>query len=67
MEVAIERVKKQVEPKAWQVFDFCTMKEWPAAKVAHHLHLFRPQVYYLNKKVSGLIRNEVETLRTAGE
>jgi RNA polymerase sigma-70 factor (ECF subfamily) len=67
MEVAIERVKRQVEPKEWQVFDFCTTKQWAAGKVAQHLNLFRPQVYYLNKKVTGLIRNEVEKLRAEGD
>lgn len=67
MEVAIERVKRQVEPKEWQVFDFCTTKQWAPAKVARHLNLFRPQVYYLNKKITGLIRNEVEKLKAEGE
>ena len=60
--VALERVKKQVEAKEFQVFDLCTNKGWPAAKVARALHLFRPQVYYLNKKVTRLIEQEMRTL-----
>jgi RNA polymerase sigma factor (sigma-70 family) len=60
--VALERVKKQVEAKEFQVFDLCTNKGWPAAKVARALHLFRPQVYYLNKKVTRLIEQEMQTL-----
>lgn len=60
--VAVERVKKQVEPKEFQVFDLCTNKEWPAARVARALHLLRPQVYYLNRKVTRLIEQEATRL-----
>ena len=60
--VAVDRIKKQVTPKEFQVFDLCTNKEWPPARVARALHLFRPQVYYLNKKVTGLIEREAARL-----
>ena len=55
-------ILKQVTPKEFQVFDLCTNKEWPPARVARALHLFRPQVYYLNKKVTGLIEREAARL-----
>ena len=67
MEVALERVKRQVRPREFQVFDFCTVKEWPVAKVAGHLNLIRPQVYYLNKKVARMIRDEIAKLREEEE
>ena len=67
MEVAVERVKRQVRPREFQVFDFCTVKEWPVAKVACHLNLIRPQVYYLNKKVARMIRDEIEKVRAEVE
>jgi len=60
--VAVDRVKKQVTPKEFQVFDLCTNKEWPAGRVAQALHLFRPQVYYVNKKVTRLIEDEAARL-----
>jgi RNA polymerase sigma factor (sigma-70 family) len=62
VDVAIDRVKKQVEPREFQVFDLCTNKQWPPARVARALHLFRPQVYYLNKKVTRLIEREASRL-----
>ncbi len=67
LEVALDRVKKQVRPREFQVFDFCTVKEWPAAKVAGHRNMIRPQVYYLNKKVARMIRGEIEKLRAEVE
>ena len=44
------------------MFDLWTIKEWPAARVARALHLFRPQVYYLNKKVLRLMEHELTRL-----
>lgn len=60
--VAVERVKARVEPKTFQAFDLCTNKEWPAARVARSLNLLRPQVYYLNKKVTRLIEQEANRI-----
>jgi RNA polymerase sigma factor (sigma-70 family) len=62
LEVAIDRVKKQVEPREFQVFDLCTNKQWSPARVARALHLFRPQVYYFNKKITRLIEREASRL-----
>jgi RNA polymerase sigma factor (sigma-70 family) len=64
MKAAIARVKKQVDPREFQVFDFCTLKGWPAARVARELNLFRPRVYYLNKKVTRLLRREMVDLQS---
>lgn len=66
-EAAINRVKCQVSPKEYQVFDFCTVKGWRPGKVADHMHLMRAQVYYLNQKVARLIRTEVERLKKEAE
>jgi len=62
IQVAVDRVKKLIEPKEFQVFDLCTNKSWPADRVARALHLIRPQVYYLNKKVTRLIEQEAARL-----
>lgn len=63
MNVAMERVKRGVDPREFQVFDFCTIKGWPLAKVAKSVGLIRPQVYYLNKKVAKMVRQEIERLK----
>lgn len=64
MKTALGRVKKVVPPKEFQVFDFCTLKCWAPARIAKELNLFRPQVYYLNRKVSKLLQNELRELQT---
>lgn len=52
LKAALADVKKQVDAKTFQVFDLCTLKGWSPARVARELNLFRPQVYYLNRKVA---------------
>jgi len=65
MKTAVTAVKKLVTPKAFQVFDFCTLKGWPPARVARELNLFRPQVYYLNRKVANLLKSELNRLQSS--
>jgi hypothetical protein len=44
-EAAIARVKKQIEPKQFQIFDCYVRKEWPAQEVAARLGVNIGQVY----------------------
>ena len=62
IEVAIERVKGQIDPKVYQVFDFFVLHEWPARKVAAHLHVGLPSVYVTKHRVSKLIKKEMQKL-----
>ena len=62
MDVALERVKNQVSPKQFQMFDLHVVKEWPGRKVAATLHTTLAQVYYAKYKITALIRKEVRNL-----
>ena len=59
---ALRRVKREVSPKHYQIFDFCALKQWPAAKVAHVLEVSLPQVYLAKHRVARLVRAEVKQL-----
>jgi RNA polymerase sigma-70 factor (ECF subfamily) len=37
LDAAIAQVRAQANPKHFQVFDYCVLKEWPVAKVASTL------------------------------
>jgi len=65
MKTAVTAVKQSVTPQAFQVFDLCTLKGWPPTRVARALNLFRPQVYYLNRKVSKLLQSELNRLQSS--
>jgi len=61
-EAAVARVKKNVEPKQFQIFDCYVRKEWPAQKVAERLGVNVGQVYLARHRVGALLKKEVKAL-----
>ncbi|MFO1500613.1 MAG: sigma-70 family RNA polymerase sigma factor [Verrucomicrobiota bacterium] len=64
-EAAIDRVKKQVAPKHFQIFDLATMKQWPTSKVAKTLSVRASYVYLVKHRVAARVRAELKKLRRA--
>lgn len=64
LEAATERIKRQVSPSVYQIFDLRAVKDWPARKVADALHVSLARVYYAEYKVSALVKKEVKRLET---
>jgi len=62
MDAAIERVKRRVEAKQYQLFDLYVLKKWPVRKVATTLQVNAAQVYLAKHRVSALIRREIQYL-----
>lgn len=62
-EVAIERVKKLVSPKQFQIFHAYVIKEWEVSRVKKELGVSQSQVYLAKHRVGGLIRKEIESLK----
>ncbi|MBI4657888.1 MAG: sigma-70 family RNA polymerase sigma factor [Verrucomicrobia bacterium] len=60
--VAIERVKQRVEPKHFQVFDLCVVKELTAAEAAEALNMSAARIYLAKHRVSRLIKKEIKVL-----
>jgi RNA polymerase sigma-70 factor (ECF subfamily) len=56
LDAAIAQVRAQANPKHFQVFDYCVLKEWPAAKVAATLGMNAAQVYLARHRVSLAVR-----------
>ena len=65
-EAAITRVKKQIEPKQFQIFDCYVRKEWPAQKVAARLGVNIGQVYLARHRVGGLLKEQIKALGKMG-
>src|SRR5206468_10918007 len=61
---AAERVKRQVDPEQFQLFDFHVLKQWPAKKVACKLGLNLGQVYFAKYKISKLMKKEIRKLES---
>lgn len=56
LDAAIARVRDQVNPKHFQVFDCCVRLGWPAAKVAATLGMSAAQVYLARHRVSQAVK-----------
>ena len=61
-EAALERVKRQVRPEQFQMFEFAVLKCWPVRKVAEALGMTITQVYTARHRVGKLVRKEVQRL-----
>ena len=56
LESAIALVRAQTNPKHFQVFDYCVLKEWPPSKVAATLEMSAAQVYLAKHRVSQAVK-----------
>ncbi|HYR57610.1 MAG TPA: sigma-70 family RNA polymerase sigma factor [Chthoniobacteraceae bacterium] len=61
-EAALERVKKRVNARQFQIFDCCVIKRWPASRVAEALRVNLAQVYLAKHRVTALMKKEVAAL-----
>lgn len=67
---ALARVRGQVKPKHFQVFDYCVLQNLPPARVARMLGLNAAQVYLAKHRVSAAVKRaarEVEGELSAAE
>jgi RNA polymerase sigma-70 factor (ECF subfamily) len=62
-DAAIARVKGQVAPKQFQLFDLYVVKERPAKEVAQALGVAVAQVYLAKHRVSALVKHELLQLK----
>jgi DNA-directed RNA polymerase specialized sigma24 family protein len=69
-DAAVARVREQVNPKHFQVFDYCVRQSWPAGKVAATLGMNIAQVYLARHRVSQAVKNaarKVSAERLSGQ
>jgi RNA polymerase sigma-70 factor (ECF subfamily) len=63
-DLAIMRVKEQVSPKQFQIFNRYVLQEQPAPEVAKALDLTIAQVYLAKHRISAMLKTELESLKT---
>jgi RNA polymerase sigma factor (sigma-70 family) len=59
---AIERVKTQVSPRQFQIFDCHVLQRWPAREVIQTLKVNLGQVYLAKHRVGSLLKKEIKRL-----
>ena len=61
-EAALARVRAEINPRHFQVFDYCVLKEWPASKVAATLGLNAAQVYLAKHRAAQAMKRAVRRI-----
>ena len=62
LDAAIAQVRAEANPKHFQVFDYCVLKEWPVAKVASTLGMNAAQVYLARHRVSQAVKRAAKQI-----
>ena len=60
--IAIERVKRRVDARQYQIFDLYAIKQWPVKKVAATLGVKPGQVYLAKHRIFALVKKEISDL-----
>jgi RNA polymerase sigma-70 factor (ECF subfamily) len=61
-DAALARVKAQVSPKQYQIFDYYVIRQWEAKKVQDHLNVSMAQVYLAKHRVGAVLKRELARL-----
>ena len=61
-DAALARVKAQVSPKQYQIFDFYVIRQWDALKVQKKLNVSMAQVYLAKHRVGAVLKKELAKL-----
>ncbi len=63
LDAAVSKVRRQLDPEKYQIFDFLVNKEWPVQKVADAFGMTINQVYIAKHRVTELIKEEIERMK----
>jgi len=66
-DAALARVKSQVSPKQYQIFDCYVVKQWDAKKVQSVLSVSMAQVYLAKHRVGAVLKRELAKLEKDAE
>ena len=62
LDAALAKIKRQVDPQKYQIFDFYVNKEWSPEKVAKTFDVPVDQVYLIKHRLTGMIKDEVKRI-----
>ena len=62
MEAAIDRIRRRVKPKHFQIFELYNLRDWKPEAVARELGISRIQVYLVHHRLTKLLKQEIERL-----
>ena len=64
LDAALERVRRKVPPKQFQVFDLCAIQQVSPQRITSALGVSLGQVYLIKHRVGRMVRKELKRLET---
>jgi RNA polymerase sigma factor (sigma-70 family) len=61
---ALERVKTQVKPKHFQIFDLYAVKHWPLRRISRTLGVNVAQVYLVKSRIALMLKQETRQVKS---
>lgn len=61
---ALERVRRRVSPKQYQMFDLYYLQKWPVRRIAAGLKVSAGWVYVTKHRLTSLLKREIKAMRT---
>jgi RNA polymerase sigma factor (sigma-70 family) len=62
LHLAVDRVKRKVAPRQWQMFDLVALQHWSTERVCEFLGINRAQLYMARMRVGRLLKSEIQAL-----
>lgn len=60
--VAMERLRSEIAPRQYQIFELSVVKSWPVARVRETLGVSAAQIYLARHRVGALLKKEIERI-----
>jgi RNA polymerase sigma factor (sigma-70 family) len=67
LDAALDRLKKKVDAKHFQIFDLYVFKEWPVTKIAGAFKVSTASIYTIKSRLQSLLKDEVDRLRAEAD
>jgi RNA polymerase sigma-70 factor (ECF subfamily) len=61
---ALENIKRQADPKHYQIFFLTSVKQWSPARVARSMNVSLAQVYTVRHRLTKQLKKSLETIKT---
>ena len=62
LQAALDRIKRRVNPKTYQIFELYVIQEWPVTKIRSLLGVSMGRIYLIKHRVSHMIKREMQLL-----
>ena len=63
LDAALVNVKRRIDPKTYQIFQFYVQKNWPPPKIAKAFGIAVNQVYLTKHRITQMIKDEIQRLQ----